>query len=295
MKSRQRGWGARSQGPIGNLSSTDQEAGMAMDRDERAEQLVAMLSKGIAEPKITVVGCGGAGNNIVHGLYSENKGNVVTIAINTDERKLQEISAHKKLLIGKDVTMGKGAGGFPEVGEYCAECARPYVREALYGSDIVIIVAGMGGGTGTGVAPVVAQVSKELDAVTFAIAISPFSYEKERAHKAKEGILKLRKVVNDTIVLDNDRLMDIAGDMPLSESLAIMERSVGRIIDSLCAQITECFVSQVTPQVEEMVHHTEEESLVATLAPPTEDLALNASSLHVNRKTPEIQDNLLMR
>lgn len=267
---------------------------MAMEKSERAERIVAMLSRGIVEPRITVVGCGGAGNNIVHGLYGESRSNVETVAVNTDERKLQEISVHKKLLIGKDVTHGKGAGGFPEVGEYCAECARPYFREALNGSDIVIIVAGMGGGTGTGVAPVVAEVSKELDAVTFAIAISPFSYEGERTDKAREGITRLREVVSNTIVLDNDRLLDLAGDLPLSQSFAVMEKSVGRIIDSICLQITDCFISQMTPEVEEMMHHAEEEPMVAPLAAP-ERMSMHASEPGAEAKQPDLNGTLMMR
>src|SRR5512137_606999 len=162
-----------------------------MDRASTTERIVASLSKGVLEPRITVVGCGGAGNNIVQRVYTDCKSNVETVAVNTDERKLAEIEASKKVLIGKDVTKGLGADGFPEVGAYCADCAKSTFRSILDGSDIVIIVAGMGGGTGTGVAPVIAEVSKELDAVTFAIAISPFSYESERLQKAKEGISKL--------------------------------------------------------------------------------------------------------
>jgi len=266
---------------------------MAMEQSERAEQIVAMLSKGIIEPKITVVGCGGAGNNIVQSLYNDNRRNVETVAVNTDEHKLQEITVHKKMLIGKDITQGKGAGGFPEVGEYCADCARSFFKETLTGSDIVIIVAGMGGGTGTGVAPVVAQVSKELDAVTFAIAISPFSYEGERVQKAKEGISKLREVVSNTIVLDNDRLLEVAGDLPISQSFAVMEKSVGRIIDSLCIQITECFISQMTPEVEEMMHRVEEEQDVSPLAAP-EAAMIQASSGELE-KPSDVNGTLIMR
>lgn len=266
---------------------------MEMDQGAKAEQIVAMLSKGIIEPKITVVGCGGAGNNIVQSVHCECRSNVETVAVNTDERKLQEINVHKKLLIGKDVTQGKGAGGFPEIGEYCADCARSYLRETLSGSDIVIIVAGMGGGTGTGVAPVVAEVSKELDAVTFAIAISPFSYEGDRAQKAKEGINRLRDVVSNTIVLDNDRLLDIAGDLPLSQSFAVMEKSVIRIIDALCLQITSSLISQMTPEVEELMHHIEEEE-VAPLAAPEQE-ALHASAAELDAEGPDMNGTLIMR
>ncbi len=284
-----------SEEPVGHLPdhNKDQEDGMEMGQGAKAEQIVAMLSKGIIEPRITVVGCGGAGNNIVQSVHCECRSNVETLAVNTDERKLQELNVNKKLLIGRDVTQGKGAGGFPEVGEYCADCARPYFREALSGSDIVIIVAGMGGGTGTGVAPVVAEVSKELDAVTFAIAISPFSYEGERLKRAKEGIDRLREVVGNTIVLDNDKLLDLAGDLPMSQSFQIMEKSVIRIIDSLCLQITDSLISQMTPEVEEMMHHIEEEESEPLTMP--EPAALHASPPVVEAKPSDLDNTLIMR
>ncbi len=230
-----------------------------MDKTMKTEQIVAMLSKGMIEPKISVVGCGGAGNNIVNSIYWNCKNSVETIAVNTDEKKLEGIDAHKKILIGKEVTQGMGAGGFPEVGEYCADCARETLREVMKESDIVFVIAGMGGGTGTGAAPVVAEVAKELDAVTFAIAINPFSHEKESQKKAEEGIKRLRQVAETTLVLDNDRLLEIAGDIALRESFSIMERSIMKIIDSVCVKISESFITQIASDVEEMLHEINEE------------------------------------
>ena len=266
-----------------------------MDKTMRTEQVVAMLSKGMIEPKITVVGCGGAGNNIVQSIYSGCRNNVETIAVNTDERKLAEINVHKKVFIGKDVTEGKGANGFPEVGEYCAVCARPTFKKMLSGSDIVIVVAGMGGGTGTGVAPIVAEVSKELDAVTFAIAINPFSFETERTKKASDGVKRLQAVTNNTIVFNNDRLLELAGDSTVSESFAIVERSIMRIIDSLCAQISESFISSIAPEVEEIFQSIEEEpeQHSALIAPSAEPM--QASVAELGPKMPEIGSTLMVR
>jgi cell division protein FtsZ len=265
-----------------------------MDKTMKAEQVVAMLSKGMIEPKITVVGCGGAGNNIVQSIYSGCRSNVETVAVNTDERKLAEIEVHKKVFIGKDVTEGKGANGFPEVGEYCAECARPTFKKMLSGSDIVIVVAGMGGGTGTGVAPIIAEVSKELDAVTFAIAINPFSYETDRVKKASEGVRRLQAVTNNTIVFNNDRLLELAGDSTISESFAIVERSIMRIIDSLCAQISESFISSIAPEVEEIFQSIEEPEQGLALMAPTPEL-MQASVAELGPKMPEMSSNLMVR
>jgi cell division protein FtsZ len=255
----------------------------------KSEQIVATLSRGLIEPRISVVGCGGAGNNVVNSIYWSNK-KVATIAVNTDESKLERIDAHKKILIGKDVTHGQGAGGFPEVGEHCADMARSALESVLRGSDIVIVVAGMGGGTGTGAAPVVAEVAKGLNAVTFAIAINPFSYEGGRQNTAKEGIKRLRNVAENTIVLENDRLLQLAGDIPIHESFAIMERSINHIIDSMTHQITEEVVSPIREEVEAYFRHQSDVEIVpqqmvqpfaelvtASAVPSAVDLSFTAS------------------
>jgi len=234
---------------------------------KKKEQIVAALSKGLIEPKISVVGCGGAGNNIVHSIYWSNK-NVETIAINTDESKLEKVDAHKRVLIGKDITHGQGAEGFPEVGEHCAEMARGAIEDVLRGSDIVFIVAGMGGGTGTGAAPVVAEVAKKLDAVTFAIAINPFSYEGGRQEVAKEGIKKLKSQVESTIVLENDRLLNIAGDSTVSESFAIIERSINNLIGSLTARISKDLQEQIRQEVVETLPDLDTIEIVKPMSAP---------------------------
>ncbi|MBI0584060.1 MAG: hypothetical protein ISF22_07515 [Methanomassiliicoccus sp.] len=236
----------------------------------KSEQIVATLSKGLLEPRISVVGCGGAGNNVVNSIYWSNK-KVETVAVNTDETKLENINAHKKILIGKDVTHGQGARGFPEVGEHCADQARSAIASVLKGSDIVIIVAGMGGGTGTGAAPIVAEVSRDLNAVTFAIAINPFSYETCRQTAAKEGIKKLRGVTENTIVLDNDRLLDLAGDISINESFAIMERSINHLIDSMTHRISEDVVSPIREEVNAYIQ--EYESIAVVPAPQAHPVA----------------------
>ncbi len=251
------------------------------------EQIVAALSKGLTEPKISVVGCGGAGGNIINSIYWSNK-NVETIAINTDENKLEKVDAHKKVLIGKDVTHGQGADGFPEVGECCAEKARSTIEGVLKGSDIVFIVAGMGGGTGTGAAPVVANVAKSLNAVTFAIAINPFSYENGRQEIAKAGIKKLREAAETTIVLDNDRLLQIAGDITINESFSIMERSINKLIDSVSSKISSDLINQIRTEVDEAMQENEAQMQVVhkqtvQLAPIAE---LVTASMSV--KVPEI-------
>lgn len=214
----------------------------------RTEDLINALGASLGEPSVAVVGCGGAGSSIVHGIYWKSN-RVDTVAVNTDEDHLRRVDAHKKVLIGKDVTFGDDAGGFPEVGEHCAEKAREVLREALRGYDIVFVVAGMGGGTGTGVAPVVASVAKELSAVTFALPILPFDAEgTSRRKTAVEGASRLKENADFTIVLDNNKLVSVAGELPLSEALKIVDRSVMRIVDSVCDQ-TSSYVSSIMEDI----------------------------------------------
>jgi cell division protein FtsZ len=202
----------------------------------KTEELINAIGTSLGEPNIAVVGCGGAGSNIIHGIYWKSS-RVDTVAINTDEENLRKVDAHKKVLIGKDVSFGRDAGGFPEIGEHCAEKAREVIREALKGYDMIFIVAGMGGGTGTGVAPVVADVAREANAVTFALPIMPFEHEGEnRRTIATNGIAKLKESANFTIVLDNTKLTSLAADLPMSEALKIVDRSVSRIVESVCSQ-----------------------------------------------------------
>jgi len=200
----------------------------------RTEDIINALGTSLGEPAVAVVGCGGAGSNIVNGIYSKSV-RVDTVAVNTDEEHLRKVEAHKKILIGKDVSFGHDAGGFPEIGEHCAEKAREAIREVLRGYDIIFVVAGMGGGTGTGVAPVVASVAQEINAVTFAVPILPFEHEgKRRRDIALGGVSKLKEHANFTIVLDNNKLMNIGADLPVSEALKVVDRSVLRIIETVC-------------------------------------------------------------
>lgn len=214
----------------------------------RTEDLINAIGTSLGEPAVAVVGCGGAGSNIVHGIYWKSN-RVDTVAVNTDEEHLRGVDAHRKVLIGKDVTFGRDSGGFPEIGEHCADKAKEVLREALRGYDMVFVVAGMGGGTGTGVAPVVASVAKDMNAITFAVPILPFETEgSERKRIAKEGAARLRDASDFTIVLDNNRLMSVGPDLPMSEALKVVDRSVMRIIDAVCDH-TSSYVSSLMEEI----------------------------------------------
>lgn len=168
---------------------------------------------------IKVIGIGGAGGNAVNRMIANGLRGVEFVSINTDDQALLTSDADLKLSVGGNITRGLGAGGNPEVGEGAAESSRRQIEEAMEGADMVFITAGEGGGTGTGAAPVVAEIAKGAGALTVAVVTRPFSFEgRSRSLKAEEGIRRLREKVDTLIVVPNDRLLEEA-----DSSYSVME------------------------------------------------------------------------
>ncbi|MDM5156091.1 cell division protein FtsZ [Bacillus sp. DX1.1] len=159
---------------------------------------------------IKVIGVGGGGNNAVNRMIEHGVQGVDFIAVNTDAQALNLSKAETKMQIGGKLTRGLGAGANPEVGKKAAEESKEQIQEALRGADMVFVTAGMGGGTGTGAAPVVAQVAKELGALTVGVVTRPFTFEgRKRATQAATGIAAFKENVDTLIVIPNDRLLEI--------------------------------------------------------------------------------------
>ena len=158
---------------------------------------------------IKVIGVGGAGGNAVDHMIREGVMGVEFVAANTDAQALKRSVAHKKIRLGKS---GLGAGAKPEAGRIAAVEEREQIAEALKGAHMVFITAGMGGGTGTGAGPIVAEVARELGILTVAVVTKPFAFEGKRLRIAEEGIAELQKTVDSLIVILNDKLMDVLGD-----------------------------------------------------------------------------------
>jgi cell division protein FtsZ len=160
--------------------------------------------------RIRVVGCGGSGNNAVNHMVNSKVKGVEFVAINTDAQDLHRSLAKKKIHIGKNVTKGLGAGMNPEIGRRAAEETRQEIQEALQGSDMVFITCGMGGGTGTGAAPVVAKIAREMGALTVAVVTKPFAFEgAQRSEIAERGLNDLKKEVDAYLIIPNDKLLSI--------------------------------------------------------------------------------------
>lgn len=160
--------------------------------------------------RIKVVGCGGGGSSSVNRIKEAGVQGIETVAINTDAQALHMSLADQKIHIGKSLTRGLGAGMNPEIGRQAAEESREEIQEAIRGTDLVFITAGMGGGTGTGAAPVVAETARELGALTIAVVTRPFAFEgAQRRSLAEQGIENLRSRVDSLIVIPNDKLLSI--------------------------------------------------------------------------------------
>ncbi|HJK02235.1 MAG TPA: cell division protein FtsZ [Methanocorpusculum sp.] len=193
----------------------------------------------LGQPRIVIVGCGGAGNNTINRLHNMKVTGSETIAINTDKQHLDMIQADKRVLIGKSLTRGLGAGGFPDIGRRAAEMARPTLEGILKDADLVFVTAGMGGGTGTGSAPVVAQIAKEHGAIVVAMVSYPFQVERARMLKAEDGLEAMRQAADSVIVLDNNRLKTFVPNLPLGQAFSVMDQIIAETVKGISETITE--------------------------------------------------------
>ena len=187
---------------------------------------------------IKVFGCGGAGSNMVTWLFNKGLRGATIYAANTDALHLSVSKADEKILIGKELTRGLGCGGFPEKGREAAKGAVSELKRCVSGADMVFVIAGMGGGTGTGSAPVVAQLAKESGAVTIGVVTMPFETEKARIDKAEFGLQQLRDHTDTVIVIDNNRLVEIAGNLPIEQAFAVANELVSTMIKGIVETIT---------------------------------------------------------
>ena len=192
----------------------------------------------IKDASILIVGAGGAGNNMVTRMTDLGIKGASTVAINTDVKQLTVSRAHKKLLIGKEMTRGLGAGGYPEVGRRAAEESEKEIKRLLEGVDMVYGLCGLGGGTGTGALPVISKLAKEMGAISIACVTMPFKIEGARIRKAEDGLYQLRQVCDTAIVIENDKLLKYAGGKPLQEAFAVADDLVATMIKGVTETIS---------------------------------------------------------
>jgi cell division protein FtsZ len=201
------------------------------------EELIKIIKDSRA--KIFVVGTGGAGNNTISRLNEIGIEGATTMTVNTDAQDLYHSKSENKILLGKQTCGGLGAGGVPEVGEECAEESEDEIRNALDGADMVFVTCGLGGGTGTGSAPVISRLAKKAGALTIAVATMPFSAEGlRRRENAEKGLEKLQGAADTVIVIPNDKLLDVAPNLPLNKAFLVADEILGRAVKGITELIT---------------------------------------------------------
>jgi cell division protein FtsZ len=189
--------------------------------------------------KIFVVGTGGAGNNTVSRLAEIGVQGAGTLSVNTDAQDLFYSKSDHKLLIGRSTCGGLGAGGMPDIGEESAEESEEQLKEKLEGADMVFVTAGLGGGTGTGSAPVISKLAKKIGALTIAVATMPFSAEGlRRRENAEKGLEKLQNAADTVIVIPNDKLLEVAPNLPINKAFMVADELLGRAVKGITELIT---------------------------------------------------------
>ncbi|MDP7323724.1 MAG: cell division protein FtsZ, partial [Candidatus Woesearchaeota archaeon] len=186
---------------------------------------------------IKVIGVGGAGNNMVSWLYKKGIRGAEIIACNTDQQHLDITEADEKFLIGRDVTRGLGCGGFPEKGGEAATESLLDVKDKISNADMVFICAGMGGGTGTGAAPIVAKTAQEMGSIIIGTVTMPFKIERARIDKAEIGLQRLRQHCDTVIVIDNNKLVEIAGNLPVQQAFSVANELISTMIRGIVETI----------------------------------------------------------
>ena len=208
-----------------------------MNNNNMDAELEQMLSN--QKAKIKVFGCGGAGGNTINRITEIGVAGAETIGINTDAQDLLYTSADKKILIGKDLTKGLGAGSIPKIGEDAARESEQEIKQALQGADMIFITCGLGGGTGTGCAPVVAEQSKKAGALTVGVVTIPFKMEGERRYaNAIIGLESMKKNVDTLIVIPNDKLLELAPDLPLQTAFKIADEILTNAVKGIAEMVT---------------------------------------------------------
>lgn len=201
------------------------------------QELVDTISQ--SKTNIFVVGAGGAGNNTISRLSEIGIEGAKTVTVNTDAQDLFYSRSDDKVLLGRKTCGGLGAGGEPDIGEECAEESEDELRTKLEGADMVFVTCGLGGGTGTGSAPIIAKIAKKLGALTVSVVTLPFSAEGvRRRENAEKGLEKLQNASDTVIVIPNDKLLEVAPNLPLNKAFMVSDEILGRAVKGITELIT---------------------------------------------------------
>ncbi len=207
-------------------------------RNARKREVIRPTRENFGYANIKIVGCGGAGNNTINRLMKIGIKGAKCVAVNTDLQHLESVESHIKLLIGKNLTRGLGAGGNPDIGRAAAEESREDLTKILREANLVFITCGEGGGTGTGSAPIVAEIAKLEGAIVVGVVTLPFDTEIGRIEKAQIGLNELKKYADTLVVIDNNRLLDIAPDLPIIEAFSVADEVLATMVKGITETIS---------------------------------------------------------
>ena len=189
--------------------------------------------------KILIIGVGGMGSNVVTKIRELGIQGAQTVAVNTDAAHLVISKADRKILLGRDLTKGLGAGGEPEIGRKAAEESKNELRDLLKDANMVFLITGLGGGTGTGATPVIAKIAKEQGALVISAATLPFKIEGARIAKAEDGLYQLRQCCDTAIVIENQRLLEYGGNLPLKKAFELGDEVISQMVKGITETISQ--------------------------------------------------------
>ena len=189
-------------------------------------------------PKILIIGVGGAGNNCIDRLMANKITGAQTVAINTDKQQLELVDADFKLLIGVELTRGMGAGGSPKVAEACAKASRTDIDRMFDNVELIFLIAGMGGGTGTGATPIIADIARAKGVIVIGLVTMPFYFEFGRKNRAKYGVRQLSSKAHSLLVIDNNKLLGLVPDLPLDQAFFQIDDLITEVVSGITETMT---------------------------------------------------------
>jgi len=211
--------------------------GKKVVKGQHDDELIKLLEA--SKAKIRVIGVGGGGCNTVDRMSEVGIHGAETYVVNTDAQDLISVTADEKILIGRKLTRGLGSGSNPSVGEAAAQESLKELQDLLKDSDLVFITCGLGGGTGTGAAPIIAEIAKETKALTIAVVTLPFTVEgKKRMENALDGLAKLKKAADTIIVIPNDKILEIAPDLPVAAAFRVADEVLTNAVKGITEMVT---------------------------------------------------------
>jgi cell division protein FtsZ len=189
-------------------------------------------------PKILIMGVGGAGNNCINELSSMKFDSVETIAVNTDRQHLEMIDADRKVLIGTELARGMGVGGDPKFGKECAKASINAIERLLDNVELIFLIAGMGGGTGTGATPVIADIARAKGIIVIGIATTPFHFECGRRRKARAGLRTLSSSAHSLLIIENNKLLNLFPELPVDQAFKQIDNLIAEVVSGLTETMT---------------------------------------------------------